>query len=211
MSEVVREMTREELLCKLKKIQKDRDLCMIELADANAELEKIRYQMRNVNDVIFEVFGIRHAVSRSQYDLKDEFQKEISSLKEELEKEKQKVTATLWEYCDSVKKTDYNALKAEHEKALKQIEHDRTKINELVGEIDCKRMELPPEEPIGAAAWLINAKRKRETNSLQRFFHGSDEYEDYDVYSVSDLREIAEHLLAYCKNNEPEACRDVRD
>jgi uncharacterized protein (DUF3084 family) len=162
---MAREMTREELLCKLKKVQKDRDLRMIELADANAELEKA----------------------------------------------KQEHAATLWKYCDSVKKEEHDALKAEYEKALKQIEHDRTNINELVGEIDCKRMELPPEEPIGAAAWLINAKRKRATNSLQRFFHGSEAYEDYDVYSVSDLREIAEHLLAYCKNNESEVGADVCD
>ncbi len=181
MSEAVREMTREELLCKLKKVQKDRDLRMIELADANAELEKVNYQMCGINNVLFEVFGIKHAAARSAVDLKAECEKSISEIK------------------------------TEKDKAVAQIEHDRAKIGELLNEIDCKRMELPPEEPIGAAAWLINAKRKRETNSLQRFFHGSDEYEDYDVYSVSDLREIAEHLLAYCKNNEPEACRDVRD
>ena len=58
MSEAVREMTREELLCKLKKVQKDRDLRMIELADANAELEKVNYQMCGINNVLFEVFGI---------------------------------------------------------------------------------------------------------------------------------------------------------
>lgn len=149
MGEAVREMTREELLCKLKKVQKDRDLRMIELADASAELEKVNYQIEECN-------------------------KEISKIK------------------------------SERDKAVAQIEHDRAKIGELLNEIDCKRMELPPEEPIGAAAWLINAKRKRKTNSLQKFFHGSEEYEDYDVYSVSDLREIAEHLLAYCKNNESE-------
>lgn len=75
----------------------------------------------------------------------------------------------------------------------------------------CAKIKLPPEEPIGAAAWLINAKRKRKTSPLKKFFHGSEEYEDYDVYSVSDLREIAEHLLAYCKNNESEVGADVRD
>lgn len=181
------------------------------LADANAELEKVNYQMSGINAVLLEVFGIKHAVARNSKDLKDELMRIISELKEELEKEKRKHAMTLWEYCDSVKKEDYDSLKAEHEKALKQIEHDRIKMGELTNEIDCKRMELPPEEPIGAAAWLINAKRKRETNSLQRFFHSSERYEDYDAYSVSDLREIAEHLLAYCKNHESEVGTDVRD
>lgn len=151
---MAREMTREELICKLDKVLKSNKHYMNKLDDARNELEEV----------------------------------------------KKKHAATLWEYCDSVKKEDYDALKAEHEKALKQIEHDRVKMNDLVNEIDCKRMKLPPEEPIGAAAWLINAKRKRDTNSLQRFFHSSERYEDYDMYSISDLREIAEHLLAYCKN-----------
>lgn len=174
MGSAVREMTREELLCKLEKVKKDRDLRMIELADANAELEKVNYTMRGIDDVFLDVLGINHATARNIEDLRDECHKEIS-----------KITA-------------------ERDKAVAQIEHDRVKIGELLNEIDCKRMELPLEEPIGAAAWLINAKRKRKTNSLQKFFHGSEEYEDCDVYSVSDLREIAEHLLAYCKNNESE-------
>lgn len=181
MESFVREKTREEIIIELSEARAERDHSMSELADANAELGKIRYKMRNVNDVLFAVFGIRHAADRHPEDLKAECQRAVSEIK------------------------------IERDKAVAQIEHDRAKIGELLNEIDCKRMELPPEEPIGAAAWLINAKRKRETNSLQRLFHGSEEFEDYDVYSVSDLREIAEHLLAYCKNNEPEACRDVRD
>lgn len=141
-------------------------------------------------------------IKREKNEAIQKSQAEILQLKEERDEAGRKLAETLWEYCDSVKKTDYEALERDHKKALKQIEHDRVKIDELINEIDCKRMELPPEEPIGAAAWLINAKRKRKANAIQRIIRGPEEYEDYAVYSVSDLREIAEHLLAYCKNME---------
>lgn len=120
-------------------------------------------------------------------------QKKIAELKEELEELKKEHAATLWEYCDSVKKE-------EHEKALNQIERDQAKIAELISEIDCKRSEIMPDEPIKAADCLIHAKGTRETNAIQRMC-GAGPYENYDLYSVSDLREIAEHLLAYCNNN----------
>lgn len=177
--------------------------------------EKTKQEMIDeINKLIAENARIKVASDVFRQERDDAIRKsqeKISQLQEERDEAGKKLAATLWEYCDSVKKEEHDALKAEYEKALKQIEHDRAKIGELINEIDCKRMELPPEEPIGAAAWLINAKRKRKTNSLQKLFHGSEEYEDYDVYSVSDLREIAEHLLAYCKNNESEVGADVRD
>lgn len=149
MEPLVREKTREEIIIELSEARVERDHSMSELADANAELEKIRYKMRNVNDVLFAVFGIRHAADRHPEDLKTECQRAVSEIK------------------------------IERDKDVAQIEHGRAKIGEMFSEIDCKRMEFPPKKPIRTAEWLIDAK---------------------SVYSVSDLREIAEHLLAYCNN-----------
>lgn len=64
---------------------------------------------------------------------------------------------------------------------------------------------LLPSEPIDVASMLIKATRTVRTNLIQKAFNPnmSDEYE-IDKYSKSDLRQIAEHLLAYCNNSENE-------
>ena len=62
-----------------------------------------------------------------------------------------------------------------------------------------------PSEPIDVASMLIKATRTVRTNLIQKAFNPnmSDEYER-DKYSKSDLRQVAEHLLAYCNNSENE-------
>lgn len=65
----------------------------------------------------------------------------------------------------------------------------------IVGEEDLHQKFEFPTEPIKVAEMLIYATQKR-TNP----FTGK-EY-DGDVYTVSDLRQIAEHLLVYCNNTE---------
>ena len=62
-----------------------------------------------------------------------------------------------------------------------------------------------PVEPIDVAAMLIKATETVKTNSIQRALNPNmpDEYET-EKYSKSDLRQIAEHLLTYCKNVENE-------
>ena len=62
-----------------------------------------------------------------------------------------------------------------------------------------------PSEPIDVASMLIKATRTVRTNLIQKAFNPnmSDEYE-IDKYSKSDLRQVAEHLLAYCNNSENE-------
>lgn len=64
---------------------------------------------------------------------------------------------------------------------------------------------LLPSEPIDVASMLIKATRTVRTNLIQKAFNPnmSDEYE-IDKYSKSDLRQVAEHLLAYCNNSENE-------
>ena len=129
---------------------------------------------------------------------------EMNRLREKLESYKTAFESAKTErdkiICE--KAAEISRLRDESEKALKQIEHDQIKIAELINEIDCKRSEIMPDEPIKVADCLIHAKGTREVNVLQRIFGGNRRYESYDIYSVSDLKEIAEHLLAYCKNCE---------
>ena len=77
---------------------------------------------------------------------------------------------------------------------------DRLKAD--LAEAQDKKIELP-HEPIKVAEMLIDAQGTYETNSiLQRM--GAKEIETYTMYSKSDLRQIAEHLLVYCNNSEDE-------
>lgn len=51
---------------------------------------------------------------------------------------------------------------------------------------------------------LIYATGTCETSSVARAF-GAGDTQTYDIYSKSDLRQIAEHLLVYCNNSEVES------
>lgn len=94
------------------------------------------------------------------------------------------------------------------EKYEKQIEDRKRQVEELKNHIDSLKAELAesqgkktelPNEPIKVAEMLIDAQGTYETNIIQRKF-GAKEIETYTMYSKSDLRQIAEHLLVYCNN-----------
>ena len=67
-------------------------------------------------------------------------------------------------------------------------------------EANTRKTELPTE-PIKVASMLIDATEEYETSSVQKAL-GLGDVETYNVYSKSDLRQIAEHLLVYCSNCE---------
>lgn len=96
------------------------------------------------------------------------------------------------------------------EEYKKQIEDRKYQVEELKNHIDSLKAELAesqgkktelPNEPIKVAEMLIDAQGTYETNIIQRKF-GAKEIETYTMYSKSDLRQIAEHLLVYCNNSE---------
>lgn len=89
------------------------------------------------------------------------------------------------------------------EQLNRQIEELRTKNAELHCEMQAAQVypEELPYEPIEVAQMLITANAKYKANVFQRAFAGTEENE-YNMYDVSDLRQIAEHLLVYCNNNE---------
>lgn len=99
----------------------------------------------------------------------------------------------------------------EENKRLKiKLDDLNCQIKEMQNHIDCLKSELEeaqdnkiqlPNEPINVAAMLIDAQGTCETNSISRAF-GAGDTGTYNLYSKSDLRQIAEHLLVYCNNAE---------
>ena len=99
----------------------------------------------------------------------------------------------------------------EENKRLKiKLDDLNCQIKEMQNHIDCLKSKLEeandnktqlPNEPINVAAMLIDAQGIYKTNSLSRAF-GAGDTGTYNLYSKSDLRQIAEHLLVYCNNAE---------
>ncbi len=58
-----------------------------------------------------------------------------------------------------------------------------------------------PTEPIKVADMLINAEGEYEHNPLAKALCGKDK-DTYRIFDISELRQIAEYLLIYCKYNE---------
>ncbi len=63
-----------------------------------------------------------------------------------------------------------------------------------------------PTEPIKVADMLINAEGEYEHNPITKAFCGTDK-DTYRIFDISELKQIAEHLLVYCNHNvEAEEC-----
>lgn len=118
---------------------------------------------------------------------------------------------------------------AEYRKKIDDLEHDLKtageKIQDLAGEnmklqcerndyksksefLEVERMRIKknefsdflPTEPIKVVDMLINAEGEYEHNPLAKAFCGTDKG-TYRIFDVSELRQIAEHLLVYCNHN----------
>lgn len=110
-----------------------------------------------------------------------------------------------------------------YKKAFDNAKQERDKqVYDMQAHIDCLKAELREvqchsdklkqelkmkhlAEPIDVASMLIKATISIKTNPIQKVFspNMTDKYET-EKYSKSDLRQIAEHLLAYCNNSENE-------
>lgn len=85
---------------------------------------------------------------------------------------------------------EIDRLKAENSKIHREIQ--KTTITDNL-----------PYEPIAVAEFLINKIEKYEHNSFMKAFT-ENEQGTYNIYGISELRQIAEHLLVYCNNNKDE-------
>ena len=98
----------------------------------------------------------------------------------------------------------------ENKELRAEIEDKKCHIEEMRQHIECLKSDLAeaqdnkiqlPHEPIKAAEMLIYATETYETSSFAKRF-GAGDTATYKLYSKSDLRQIAEHLLVYCNNSE---------
>lgn len=66
-----------------------------------------------------------------------------------------------------------------------------------------KLTDFLPTEPIKVAEMLINAEGEYEHNPVVKKICGTDKG-TYRIFEISELRQIAEHLLIYCNHNKEE-------
>ena len=83
---------------------------------------------------------------------------------------------------------------------IKEMQNHIDRLKADLAESQNNKIELP-HEPIKVAETLIDATGTYKTNSLSRAF-GAGDTGTYNLYSKSDLRQIAEHLLVYCNNSD---------
>jgi septal ring factor EnvC (AmiA/AmiB activator) len=115
-------------------------------------------------------------------------------------------------------RVDVDQLRAENEQLKKTVDmyyeeknEYQGKIKEMQSHIDCLKAELKevqestelPTAPIDVAKMLIEASKERETSRCERALGAPDKI-SYEIYSISDLRQIAEHLIVYCNANREE-------
>lgn len=83
-----------------------------------------------------------------------------------------------------------------------QIAEYQKKIEELTAERDflSKDSISVHQDPIDIAKDLINAEGEYEHNPVVKAISGNDKG-TYRIFDVSELRQIAEHLLVYCNHN----------
>lgn len=143
------------------------------------------------HNLIEEKYGIIFdSVDFSQHD------KEFADKIEELKKQIDRSQTTINQIDEILEELFGVTHGAEKLGAFKEIL--RGKVNEKISDF------LPPE-PIKIADMLISATYTRQKGSMEKALHkafgnNSDTVTE-NMYSKSDLRQIAEHLLVYCNHN----------
>lgn len=138
-----------------------------------------------------------------------EYQNKIDKLKQKLERQE---TATKYaeEYVDGLKndfdrsKNTINQIDDILEK-LFGVRHDTVdKPDEfekiLTDKVKGNATDFLPTEPIKVADMLINAEGEYEHSPIEKALYKEDKG-TYRIFGVSELRQIAEHLLIYCNHN----------
>lgn len=177
-----------------------------------------------LNESMDEIGRLKSEIAKYQKALADakkerdsqivEYQEKIEELNGKL---KIQITATTYaeEYVNSLKKelersqTTINQIDEILEE-LFGVTHGVAKPNgfkEILREKVAEKIaDFLPSEPIKVADMLISATYIRQKGSMGKILHkafgnNSDTVTE-NVYSESELRQIAEHLLVYCNHNE---------
>lgn len=121
-----------------------------------------------------------------------EYQKKIEELEKELEyKDGTKMFETLMENTRGEAKECLARHMYENLRCVFRYEKTADEVNIT---------NFLPTEPIKVAEMLINAEGEYEHNSLVKAISGEDKG-TYRIFDISELRQIAEHLLVYCNHH----------
>lgn len=144
---------------------------------------EIKFGEEITTNFIEEQYGIVFdSMDFSQHD--KEFTDEIEELKKQLDRSQ----TTINQIDEILEELFGVAHDVEKPGVFKEI---------LKGKVNEKISNFLPEEPIKVAEMLITAKGECEPLHI-----GNDMFKDtYRIFDVPDLRQIAEHLLVYCKHN----------
>lgn len=143
---------------------------------------------------------IKGIVSELPEELKNgtEFHLKIDRLQSKVEKYRKA-------FEDAKKERDCQI--AEYQKNIEELTDENAELHCELQAVNAFQ-EGYPTEPIKVADMLINATYTREKGDVEKAFckalgNNSDMVEE-NVFGISELRQIAEHLLVYCNHNEEE-------
>lgn len=171
-----------------------------------------KFSEKITHNSIEEKYGIVFdSMDFSQHD--KEFTDEIEKLQSEVEKyrkalevEKEKRDCQIAEYKSEVerRRNTINQIDdileklfgVRHDTVNKPDEFEKILSDKAKGSI----ANFLPTEPIKVADMLINSEAEYEHNPLVKSICGKDKG-TYRIFEISELRQIAEHLLVYCNHN----------
>lgn len=171
---------------------------LIPLVYENPEdLKKYGTTVDDISKLLAEYKGYYDLICSVADDISRESDEKDKKI-EKLKKEKFRDESTIEKFRNDFQIFDKKKIK----KLESDIEDKNCQIADMQKRVDSSKIELP-QEPIKVAEMLIYAQNTYETSSIARAF-GAGDTETHNLYSKSDLRQIAEHLLVYCNNEEDE-------
>lgn len=172
--------------------KKEHDCQIAEYRKKIEELENHhKFCMMQIDDVLVEFLGVTHEVMDKPHDFEMVLQELIDKNKTELERAKNTINQ-----IDDILERLFGV---RHDTVDKPDEFEKKLHERIKGNVT----NFLPTEPIKVADMLINGKGEYEHNPIAKKICGTDKG-TYRIFDVSELRQIAEHLLVYCNHNKEE-------
>lgn len=143
----------------------------------------------------------KHGISYNDFfSMQDEIEKlksEVEKYRKAFEEAKKERDCQIAEYRKKIE--ELSDEKESIEMRLKLLKKDRDDLREETEKLK-KTQDFSALEPIAVAEMLINAEGEYKRNPVAKAFCGNDKG-TYRILGISELRQIAEHLLVYCNHN----------
>lgn len=126
---------------------------------------------------------------------------EIQDVNEQLNKDVDELQSEAEKYRKAFKeaKQERDCQIAEYKKKIEKLTAENSELHCELQAVNAFQ-EGYPTEPIKVADMLINAEGEYEHNPITKALCGEDKG-TYRIFNVSELRQIAEHLLVHCNHN----------